>query len=137
MTDLNWFRDEWVYGTGLPTYNLEYELQVQPDNTCLVSGTLHQDGVPDTFTMPIPVVFTLADGKSVARVGAVASGPATKVQWKLPSKPAKVELDPANWILSGEDDGHAEGEVGSARTLSSSASRASACPRRAAWNRPG
>jgi hypothetical protein len=99
MSDLNWFRDQWVYGTGLPSYNLEYELQVQPDNTCVVSGTLHQDGVSDTWIMPIPVAFTLANG-SVARVGALANGPATKVQWKLPSKPTKVELDPASWILS-------------------------------------
>jgi hypothetical protein len=30
----------------------------------------------------------------------LATGPTSKVQLKLPSKPLKVELDPASWILS-------------------------------------
>jgi len=99
LTDLNWFLDQWVYQAGVPTYTLEYDLQPQADNSCIIAGTLHQDGVPDTWKMPLPIAFTFADGK-VARTSVFASGPTSKVQIKLPSRPAKVELDPASWILS-------------------------------------
>jgi hypothetical protein len=99
MTDLDWFLRQWVYESSLPSYNLDYELQVQADNTCLVVGTLRQDNAPDNWTMPLPVVFTFANDQ-IARTTVLATGPTSKVQLKLPSKPVKVELDPASWILS-------------------------------------
>jgi Peptidase family M1 domain len=99
MTDLDWFLHEWVYESSLPSYNLDYELQVQSDNTCLVVGTLHQENAPDNWTMPLPIVFTFANDQ-IARTTVLATGPTSKVQLKLPTKPVKVELDPASWILS-------------------------------------
>jgi hypothetical protein len=94
-----WFLRQWVYQAGFPSYHLDYDLQVQPDNTCIVTGTLRQEGVPDNWVMPLPIVFTMAD-KKVARTTVLAQGPSAKVQLKLPSKPIKVELDPDNWVLS-------------------------------------
>jgi hypothetical protein len=99
MTDLDWFLHQWVYESSLPSYSLDYELQVQADNTCLVVGTLRQDNAPDNWVMPLPVVFTFANDQ-IARTTVLATGPTSKVQLKLPSKPLKVELDPASWILS-------------------------------------
>jgi hypothetical protein len=99
LKDLDWFFDQYVYRTPLPTYALEYSLADQPDGSCLVTGTLHQDNVPDKWAMFLPIVFTLK-GDAIARTTIAAVGATSTVQLKLPSHPQKVELDPQHWILS-------------------------------------
>ena len=76
LTDLNWFFRQWVYNTELPSYRLEYTIQNQPDGTVIVAGNVLQEGVPDTFFMPLPLVFTF--GTDRVRHDAVhAYGPKT------------------------------------------------------------
>jgi hypothetical protein len=99
LTDLNWFFNQWVFQAGLPSYQLEYQIQDQPDGTAIVSGTVTQENVPETWFMPLPLVMTFA-GNQEARGTIHAQGPKTPFQIKLPMKPRKVELDPHNWILS-------------------------------------
>ncbi len=42
---LNWFFNEWVYGTQLPLYKFDYKLEEQAGGKCLAIGTLTQSGV--------------------------------------------------------------------------------------------
>jgi hypothetical protein len=99
LKDLNWFFRQWIYNTELPTYRMEYSMQDQPDGSVLVTGNILQEGVPETFFMPLPVVFTF--GSDRFATGTVhAYGPKTPFQIKLPSRPAKAELDPYRWVLS-------------------------------------
>src|SRR6185295_14399123 len=44
--DLDWFFDEWVFATGLPTYSLEYKIEGS-GNELTVQGMITQAGVPD------------------------------------------------------------------------------------------
>jgi peptidase M1-like protein len=99
LKDLNWFFKQWVYQTELPSYQLEYQTQAQADGSVLVSGTVTQENVPEGWFMPLPLRFSF-DGDQVARGTVAAAGPKTPFQLKLPMKPKKVELDPADWILS-------------------------------------
>jgi hypothetical protein len=99
LKDLNWFFNQWVHQTGLPSYHLEYQMQDQPDGSCMVTGTVAQENVPGDWFMPLPLVFTFS-GKQTARGTIHALGPRTPFQLKLPMKPSKVELDPNDWILS-------------------------------------
>jgi hypothetical protein len=99
MQDLNWFFNQWVYQSGLPSYQLEYQIQDQPDGTFLVSGEVTQENVPDNWFMPLPVVFTFGEKQWASGV-VHAYGPKTPFAIKLPKRPKKVELDPAHWILS-------------------------------------
>jgi len=99
LKDLNWFFEEWVYQTALPSYTLEYTMQDQPDGSVLVSGDVLQEGAPENWFMVLPLVFQFGGDKNAT--GTVhAYGPKTPFQIKLPSKPTKVELDPNKWILS-------------------------------------
>ncbi len=99
LKDLNWFFNQWVYDSALPTYEVEYQIQDQPDGTVLVSGNVLQDKVPDDWFMPLPLVFFFDDKKWAA--GTVAAlGPKTPFQIKLPMRPKKIELDPQKWVLS-------------------------------------
>ena len=103
LTDLNWFFQQWVYGTELPSYKLEYSIQSQPDGSALISGTVYQDGVSDTFFMPLPLVLTFP-GERYASGTVHAYGPKTPFQLKIPNKPSKVELDPHRWVISDKTD---------------------------------
>jgi aminopeptidase N len=99
LQDLNWFFNQWVYQSGLPSYQLEYQIQDQPDGTFLVSGEVTQENVPDKWFMPLPVVFTFGEKQWASGV-VHAYGPKTPFAIKLPMRPKKVELDPGRWILS-------------------------------------
>jgi hypothetical protein len=99
VSDLDWFYRQWVTHSDYPSYSMEYELKPQPDGKVIASGTIKQDNVPESWVMPLPVVFTF-DGNQVARATVVARGPSTAFELSLPKKPIKVELDPDSWVLS-------------------------------------
>jgi hypothetical protein len=98
LRDLDWFFRQWVYETGFPTYQLDYEVQTQPDGMFL-TGVVTQLGVPANWQMVLPLVMTF-DGGQEARTSVGAVGPSTPFRLKVPMKPKKVELDPFSWVLS-------------------------------------
>ena len=99
LTDLVWFLQQWVYGTGMPTYRLEYRFEPRPEGGVLLLGTLFQDGVPDEWIMPIPLFMDYGGGKG-ARGTILARGPRTEIKIGLPSEPKQAVLDPDLWVLS-------------------------------------
>lgn len=99
LTNLDWFFNQWVYQTGLPSYELSYQLQDQPDGSVLLTGTVKQDDVPEDWFMILPLVIFF-EGDQWAAGTVHARGPQTPFSIKLPKRPRKVELDPKRWILS-------------------------------------
>jgi aminopeptidase N len=99
MSNLDWFFKQWVYGTGLPSYTLDYETKTQPDGTLMLTGTVKQDNVPADWQMVLPLVMSF-DGNQEARTSILANGASSSFQIKVPAKPKKVELDPYDWVLS-------------------------------------
>ena len=63
MKDLNWFFHQWVYGTELPSYRLEYNLEPQPNGSFMLNGTLYQDDVPQEWFMPLPLLIQVGKGR--------------------------------------------------------------------------
>jgi Carboxypeptidase regulatory-like domain/Peptidase family M1 domain len=61
---MDWFFNEWVYGTEIPTYKFEYDLG---DGTNL-NARVTQSGVSDNFKMLVPVYVDF--GKGYTRIGA-------------------------------------------------------------------
>lgn len=99
LSDLNWFFRQWVYQTDLPSYQMEYHFQDQPDGKVLMTGTITQENAPSNWFMVLPVALTFG-GKQVAYTTVVADGASAPFGIRLPSRPGKVELDPQHWILS-------------------------------------
>ena len=99
LRDLDWFFRQWVHGTGLPTYALEYELKPQTDGSLMLAGTIKQDNVPQDFMMVLPVILSF-DANQEYRTTVRATGPSSTFELRLPSKPRKIELDPFSWVLS-------------------------------------
>ena len=98
IKDLNWFFQQWVYETHLPTYKLESVVEPQPDGSFAFTGNVLQENVPDNFFMPLPVALRFGDGTAFVTVAAL--GPKTPFKFKLPKKPTKIEFDPTSWVLS-------------------------------------
>ncbi len=109
LHDLDWFFRQWVYGTALPSYRLEYALEAQPDGTTLLQGTLYQDGAPADWLMALPVSIRFGKGQwALASFG--VRGPQSPVRLKLPMRPEAVDLDPHQWILSESTTTRAQGK---------------------------
>jgi aminopeptidase N len=100
LGDLDWFFQQWVFSTALPSYRLEYS--IEPDGDAfMIKGTVFQDGIPagENWFTPLPLVVRLG-GDKVGRVLVYAMGPETPVNLRIGSKPKSIDLDPEMWILS-------------------------------------
>ncbi len=99
LKDLNWFFQQWVYETHLPSFTLEYQIEDQPDGSAIVSGNVIQENVPEKFAMPLPLLMKFGGNKEATGT-VVALGPKAPFKIKVPSRPQKIELDPNKWVLS-------------------------------------
>lgn len=91
---MDWFFRQWVYGTAVPRYQLEYSLKPQDGGKVLMTGKVTQADVPPDFTMQVPIYLDF-DGR-VTRLGAMLMrGPATSAEFQitLPSRPKRVLLN--------------------------------------------
>ena len=99
LQDLNWFFKQWVYQSGFPSYELQYELQDEPDGKVLLTGTITQENVPENWFMVLPIVLSFGE-KQEGGAAIRAYGPKSTFKLRLPMRPKKIELDPHHWIIS-------------------------------------
>jgi hypothetical protein len=64
---MDWFFNEWVYGTEMPSYKFEYQLGPASDT---LNGRITQSGVSDQFKMIVPIYLDL--GKGWIKVGSAS-----------------------------------------------------------------
>jgi hypothetical protein len=95
---MDWFFNEYVYGTDLPNYHFESQLTQNGDATSL-HLKLTQSGVPANFKMLVPIYLEYADGK-VLHAGSIRIiGPNTVEQTvNLPKTPAAVKRAQINYL---------------------------------------
>ena len=101
--NLDWFFREWVYGTDLPKYRLDYSIAPDKDGKFLLTAKLTQSEVSDAFKMRVPI-YAEFDG-SMYRIGSVPiGGNSTSPEFKvpLPKKPKKIVLNANYDVLCSE-----------------------------------
>lgn len=103
---MDWFFNEYVYGTDLPTYHFESIVKTDSDQVKL-SIKLTQSGVPQSFKMIVPIYLELADGHTRLLGQAVMAGERS-VEKQLtipkPSSPIKrVMIDYNHDVLAIEN----------------------------------
>lgn len=94
---MDWFFNQWVYGTQVPAYRLEYK--VTSDG--VMSGKLTQSGVTDDFIMLVPIYLDF--GKGWARLGSARLVGNTSVDinnLKLPAVPKRVAVAAMKDVLA-------------------------------------
>ena len=85
---MDWFFDEYVFGTALPTYKVDSNFEKNSDGDIVLSMKLTQSGVDDKFRMLVPVYLELADGH-VANLGRITIVGSTSQDIKVPLKGVK------------------------------------------------
>lgn len=96
---LDWFFDEWVYGTQVPKFHFEYQLIPAEEGKVKLHMTLTQSEVDEHFVMLVPVFVDF--GKGLVRIGQIGiAGNATRsTDVLLPANPKKVALNAYKEIL--------------------------------------
>ena len=100
----DWFFHQWVYGTEIPSYRLEYTISPADQGKVLLTGKVTQSDVSPTFRMPVPVYAEFEEG--IFRLGSViVAGNTTTREFKivLPRKPKRVLLNANHDILSADN----------------------------------
>ncbi|HEX8719071.1 MAG TPA: M1 family aminopeptidase, partial [Pyrinomonadaceae bacterium] len=93
---MDWFFNEYVYGTEVPSYRFEYT--VSGDT---LTGRVTQSGVSDNFAMLVPVYLDF--GKGWVRLGSATLRGNTSVDLgpiKLPQPPKKAALAALKDVLA-------------------------------------
>ncbi len=96
---LNWFFDEWVYGTQVPRYRFEYQTTSVEGGKVKLHMAVTQSEVDDHFAMLVPVFADF--GKGMIRIGqmGVVGNSTQHADALLPTQPRKVALNVYKEIL--------------------------------------
>jgi Peptidase family M1 domain len=98
---IDWFFNEYVYGTALPTYKFDYSFEKDPSGDAVLVFKVTQSGVDDKFRMIVPIYLELADGRTLSLGRARLVGNTT-VDDKVPLKGMKDT--PRRAVLNYNDD---------------------------------
>ncbi len=94
---MDWFFNEWVYGTAVPTYTFSWA--ANPDSGSFVGHLrVRQSDVPDDFAMYVPVSIKFAQGEALTRI--LVRGPTTDATIRLPAEPQAMQLNPLESVLA-------------------------------------
>ena len=94
---MDWFFNEYVYGTSLPNYHFETQVTPDGDNTVL-HYKLTQSSVTDSFKNAVPIYLELADGRVLKLGGVMVAGNASAEQTiKLPKLPSPIKKVSVNY----------------------------------------
>lgn len=94
---MDWFFDEWVYGTEVPAYKFEYN--VSKDG--VLNAKITQSGVSDRFVMLVPIYVDM--GKGWAKLGSaqMAGNVTTEIKdIKLGAVPKRMAVCAMNDVLA-------------------------------------
>ena len=94
---LEWFFEEWVRGSGVPHYRVEFATHHTEKGT-QIRGKIFQTGVPNSFIARVPLYAT-GEGRSSLLGTVVAAGPETSFRFEVPTPPRKISIDPHLTLL--------------------------------------
>ncbi|MBI4167106.1 MAG: hypothetical protein HY508_15380 [Acidobacteria bacterium] len=90
---LEWFFDDWVYGTGIPEYKLSVAVKRSGPKKCSITGKIQQTGVPTEFEMPVPLIARYGRGRSERLGWVVVDERGGEFRFTSAEKPERVAID--------------------------------------------
>jgi len=85
---MDWFFNEYVYGTAYPTYKFEHSFSNDASGDLVLNFKLAQSSVPDDFVMAVPVYLDWGNGKTL-RLGSARMKGNQVVEQHVPLKGLK------------------------------------------------
>jgi len=82
---MDWFFNQYVYGTGIPQYSFRVTLEPTPDGKTHVKGELTRSGVPDNWKDVVPLYGHMGD--KTIRLGSLSATHVSEpIEFTLPGK---------------------------------------------------
>lgn len=97
--NLRWFFDEWVNGTGVPTYDWAWKARTGTNGQPALQLRVRQSNVPDDFQMYVPIAVELKDGRTL-RTRIHVAGPVTETQIPVPAEIKEVRFNDLEGVLA-------------------------------------
>jgi hypothetical protein len=96
---MEWFFDEYVRGTGIPHYKIQFTSHGS-EKGFQIRGKLLQDGVPRSFIAPVPIYATTPiPGRTIYLGTVVTTGDETNFTFTSAIQPHKLLIDPHMTLL--------------------------------------
>jgi len=96
---MDWFFEQWVNGTDMPTYTFAWQAAAAQDSAGFPTRIrIRQTDVPPSFGMYVPLLIKFDQGESLVRV--LVHGPSTEATLRLPARPKSIELNPFESVLA-------------------------------------
>jgi aminopeptidase N len=95
---LDWFFNEWVYETGVPSYKMQSSVKQLSPKRYLVQGTITQSGVPSDFEMLVPVVAEMGNEKKASLGCVPVSEDGGRFKFTTTIKPKRLAIDEDNLL---------------------------------------
>jgi hypothetical protein len=94
---MDWFFNQWVYGTEIPAYKFEYN--VSSDG--MLNGKLTQSGVSDDFIMAVPIYVDMGKGWGKLGSATIIGNSTIEIKnVKLPAVPKRMAACAMNDVLA-------------------------------------
>ena len=98
---MDWFFDEWVYGTEMPSYKFSYSVGSTAGGKAALSGKLTQSGVTNDFVMPVPIYVDFGKGWIyLGTVQVVGNSTVDLNDIVLPAAPKRVAIAALQDVLA-------------------------------------
>jgi hypothetical protein len=94
---MEWFFEEWVRGTGIPHYRVEFAVH-HTEKGYQIRGKLFQTGVPRSFIARVPL-YSGGAGHGTLLGTVLAAGPETSFHLETTILPRKIVVDPQMTLL--------------------------------------
>jgi len=98
---MDWFFNEYIYGTQLPSYGFKYSFDTSPEGDVILNYEVSQMNVDKAFSMLVPIYLELEEGKSMM-LGRAALRGNTSDSGKVPLKGLKTK--PRRALINYYDD---------------------------------
>ena len=99
-TEMDWFFDQWVHSTAIPTYRVAHRSEPAEHGQFRVRLRVRQEGVPESFQMYVPVTLDLGKDRQ-ARLRVKVKGPMSEIELPLmPAEPKSVKFNDLEGVLA-------------------------------------
>ena len=97
--DMSWFFNQWIYGTEIPVYSIQYRCNKLTTGKYSVHCTVKQKNVSNDFQMSVPFYIDFGENQH-ARIRYLIKGPITEFDFPLlPLKPEKIKFNDLESVL--------------------------------------
>jgi len=103
---MDWFFDEWVKGTAIPTYHFAWHAQPADNGRWVVAMRIRSENVPAGFHMPVLVAVDIGGNRTARFRVDVTGGQTAYTSPLIPGEPREVVFNDLHSVLA---DVHTEG----------------------------